>query len=476
MKEKHNFHSYACFRRNKRGILTGILYGSDLESLKLQLSKPKIPISEQNVNNEKEIEKKDIQKDLNKAMFRVVDMANSQSALLSMSATFRLVYLGFNIEKEFVSIVENSSHVVENFSEYNIYGVSKELFDKLSPHIDRVDTAKKGLDALPSALLMSIVATFDSNLADIVRDMFTLKSNFFRSAKKTISLNEVFQASSVEEIREKIVSDEIYQFSRGSHEEQVQYIQENFHINIMNHWKRWPDFIEVFERRNLIAHGEKKFTKRYMEICQKHGHKGSDKTLDEVVKLTDGYLSQAVDVLSEFSILLIFSLWRKHFPDQEKHAFEIINHISYKFIENKAYTVPIRLLEYAITIKSSNFQESLKRMMYVNLASAYKHFDKKDEKKFLEIINKDIWASSSDNYKICIESLKENLMEVTRLMPLVVSSKTLDKSDFRRWPVFDFVRENKADRSLIGALKSISFWSAERCRGHGSLRGRLAAP
>lgn len=116
---------------------------------------------------------------------------------------------------------------------------------------------------------MSIVATFDSNIADVVRDMLTIKSDLSQTGSKTILLSDILHLSSIAEIKEKLISDKVYLFSRGSHEDQLKFIEENFHISIKSHWKRWPDFIEVFERRNLIAHREKTFTKRYVAICKK---------------------------------------------------------------------------------------------------------------------------------------------------------------------------------------------------------------
>ena len=306
------------------------------------------------------------------------------------------------------------------------------------PDFDRLIRLKRGLDALPAALLMSVVATFDSNMADVVRAMLRLRSETFQTGGKTVPLNEILQAKSIEAIKAKILDDEIYQFSRGSHEEQVQYIERNFHISISKHWKRWPDFIEVFERRNLIAHGEKKFTERYVSICKKHNHRGSEKVLGTPVRLTSSYLSQANGILLEFATLLIFSLWRKHFPNEEQRAFDRLNQTSFDLIKDKEYVVPVRILEYAINLNNASVSDKTKRMMVVNLASAHAHMG--ENARCEEVLGSMDWSATSENFRICVAALQNNVDEVCKLMPVVSTADTVRKKDIREWPVFDFIR------------------------------------
>jgi hypothetical protein len=211
-------------------------------------------------------------------------------------------------------------------------------------------------------------------------------------------------------------------------------------VAIRDHWKRWPDFIEVFERRNLIAHGEKIFTKRYTSICHKNGHKGSEKTLGTAVNLTSKYLKQAADLLLEFGILLVFSLWRKQFPAQEPDAFRNLNQVAFKLIENRNYITSIRVLNYALGLKKINMEDIIKKMMYVNLASAHRHSNEKD--KCIRVLDEVDWSGSSDDYKLCVAALKDDVQKVIDLMGLVAGSGKITKSDFREWPVFDFIRDN----------------------------------
>ena len=54
---------------------------------------------------------------------------------------------------------------------------------------------------------------------------------------------------------------------RGSHDEQIEYIEKNLHIDIRNHYEEWGEFIEIFERRNIISHGNYIINSHYVRNC-----------------------------------------------------------------------------------------------------------------------------------------------------------------------------------------------------------------
>jgi len=445
MVDQKSFYGYIGIQKDDKGSVMSFASSKVLEEVKTLLKK--IENTEQNEQNkeDEEVDNEGVNDSLEGTMRKIVESSHSQSELLFISSFLSPVYLKVAMENEIIKPIEKLNSIVEEFDNVIIHGLTEEVFIRLPSKRERIERAERALAALPAALLMSAVATFDSNIADVVRDMLRLKPETFRAGSRTISLNEVLQAESIAEIREKFISDEIYEFSRGSHDEQIEYIEKNFNISIRSYWKRWPDFIEIFERRNLIAHGEKTFTKRYVSICLSNGRKGSEKILGRPVKLTNKYIDQAADILLEFGILLVFSLWRKNFPSQEQKAFSNINHTAFKLIENKNYRVAIRVLDYALSLEKVNSEEATRKMMFVNLASAHRHVD--DMQKCLDVLNSVDWSAASDEFKICVAALRDEHVAVIGLMKLVVNSDRIKKTDFREWPVFDFIRDNEGFRA-----------------------------
>lgn len=372
---------------------------------------------------------------------RVLDSGLALSELAISSSAIKGIFSQIIARVEVVDPIRENCPIVFEEGKFRVHGITADRLAKIGREHRRLLRMDRGFDLLPSSVLLTIVATFDSLTADVVRTMLALKPERFSQSGKTVPVFDLLAMDSFEDLKSKLIDDEVYQFSRGSHEDQVKDIEKWFNVKVGESWKRWPDFIEVFERRNLIAHGEKKFTKRYVSICKSHNHKGSENLIDQEILITPQYLNQSLDVLVEFAILLVFSIWRKQLPNEENSAFDELNAACYRMITEARYRVPVRVLEYALSLKNVRITESTRLMLTVNLASAHRHRSNKDlSDKVLDSVD---WSAVSDNFSICVASLKDELSEVLRMMPAVAASRTVTKEDFRTWPVFSFVRDKK---------------------------------
>lgn len=374
-------------------------------------------------------------------MTEAVASGLSQFDLIWVSAATGSIFVESFIKFEITDKVSADCSIVEEKDDWTIWSMPDYKYFEIADKREELKQLERGLHSFPAAVLMNMVASFDSTIVDLIRSMFTLNSNLFRDLGRSVDVKEVLAASSIEDLQSQIINDEVYKFSRGSHDEQTAFIEKYFHIQIKKTWKRWPDFIEIFERRNLIAHGERLFNHRYVNICSSHGHQGSEKLLGSKIKLSQSYLSQSCDILIEYAVLTIFSLWRKHFKDQEEAAFSKINETVFNLILRKRYNLATRLSEYVLSIKSDGMSDFVRRMLIVNNASAYLHAENADKcKKVLKSVD---WSASADNFKICVAALMDDMDEVERIMPIIAQTKAIEKNSFRTWPVFRFARENK---------------------------------
>ena len=228
---------------------------------------------------------------------------------------------------------------------------------------------------------------------------------------------------------------------RGSHTEQVQFIESHLDVKIIGHYERWPNFVEVFERRNLVAHGNLIVNQAYLTNYKNVKYTDINSvTIGQQLSLTSEYLHKAVDVLSEFGILLMFVLWRKHIVNSSEHAFEYINKMSYNLIRTKRVRLAQRILEFALYRQRRDCSELAIRMMLVNLANTYKIM--KNEAKCKEVVSSIDWTASGDNFQICIASLQSDIDKVVALMPGLAASGAIKARSFREWPVLDWVRDD----------------------------------
>jgi hypothetical protein len=327
-----------------------------------------------------------------------------------------------------------------------IYNLSRNNLADTSRLLEEFDIDKQGFDALPSATLLSLVATFDSYFSEIVHFFLSIHPERYTESDKQISLKELFTRKSLEEVVSQVIDLEVSQLMRGSHTEQVQFIESHLDVKIIGHYARWPNFVEIFERRNLVAHGDLIASESYITNCRSAKDTDiEDITVGQQLSLTPEYLHKATDALSEFGILLVFVLWRKHIKNSAEDAFKYVSETCYDLIRKKRSQLAQKLLEFALYKQPRACSDRVIRMMLVNLANSYKIM--KNEPKCQEVISSIDWTASGDNFQICIASLQGDVDKVVGLMPGLAASKAIDAkaidaNSFREWPVFDWVRDD----------------------------------
>ncbi len=221
---------YAGVKRGGADGMVSFACASDIESLKIKLnemSEEELPKDEKEESSEKNSE--EIAK-LRHIMNRTIEAIYSQSSLLFLTSFFEEAYEPMLVDREIVQPLEAEHELAYHQDDIKIYRITGEEHRNISSKLERVKRVKRGMAALPSALLMSIVATFDSSIADVVRSFLSIKSDALKAGGRTIALADVLQAGSIDDIKEKVIDDEIYEFSRGSHEEQARYIEKSFHV------------------------------------------------------------------------------------------------------------------------------------------------------------------------------------------------------------------------------------------------------
>lgn len=379
---------------------------------------------------------------------RITEIISSYYALIDVSYMSRAVFLSSISQHEIIDPLEKMGLVPLDADENKrLYALNDAALSRVLKGRDKVKRFDIGTAALPSSTLMSLVAAFDSIIADLVAALLKSRKEKLKIADRTVPLADILASDTIDDVIDRFVSEEVYELLRGSHNEQVKFIEDTFDIKIREDWRPWPSFIEIFERRNLLAHGEGEFTERYAQICAKHGKSVNIRKPGERIRLNRSYLVHAADTLFEFGVLLAFSLWRKHFRDEEEQAFVALNQVAYELIQEHRLSIARNLLRFGISLKTKGRSDSIQRMMIVNLANALKKMDKADEaEKVLASVD---WTATSDYFQICVAAVSGDTEGVVSRMETVMSEavsneQKISKIGFREWPVFDDVRKEKA--------------------------------
>lgn len=371
----------------------------------------------------------------------------------SISSYRPLIDLSFSMipavksELIFEQMYENSKkrlRLIDKDEQHEIFGITAMEYPQFRPQFSMISDLDKAEAALPGAILLSLVATFDSFISEIFRLMLKARSERIENSTKTMAIKDILAMKSFDDVISHIIDEEVESLMRGSHDDQIKYIESNFNIKIREGYDQWGEFIEIFERRNLAAHGNCIVNNQYIANCNKHGLKISPEEKNKRLLLNRRYLRRSTDILTDFGLLLMFVLWRKHFPESDDQACGCLNHMAFELIKDGRPGISARILEFALHKQSSKMKEITKRMMVINLANSYKKL--KNEKKSIEIIRSIDWSASSDNFTLCIHAIEGDIEKFVELMPRVVQSGSIKKEDLREWPVFEWVRNEDAVR------------------------------
>lgn len=385
-----------------------------------------------------------------KIIDRLMSSLMSFYDLIGINASVRFVFPNMYIDHEFVRF-RNELTLIEGDKSLKIYGVPADKISLMNSKLKRLGHIKDGISSIPANVLMGLVARFDANVSRLVRYLLAIRKERLAAGDRSISVKDILSANSFEELISDLIEDEIHSIMRGSHEEQIKYIEDNFSIKIKEGFERWPQFVEVFERRNLAAHGEGVANGRYDRICSKANVPANHRlSLGDRVVFPDTYLRYATDVLLEFGVLLIWWLWLKHDANDAHQAYNKINSATYDMIYEKRYRLASRILNSCLERKTADAPETIRRMMAINLANCCKKIN--DDDGFKKAISLYDWSASADEYKISVASLRLDVDAVCAIMPKVVSDDTVGKAGFRDWPVFDWVRD---DERFVECFKEV---------------------
>lgn len=297
-----------------------------------------------------------------------------------------------------------------------------------------------GFSVIPGSVMLSLVATFDSYFSEFVEFMLKQRRERYFSSEKSMTVKEILSMSSFDDVIQHVIDDEVYDLMRGSHADQVKFVEGQFNIKIREHYQRWPDFVEIFERRNLVAHGNCIVNARYMKNCGAAGRDLSKLRVGESLALTPAYLRRTTDTLTEFGLLLMLTVSRKQLSDVDEELGDEISEAAYRLIETKRHRLAARLLDFVLDKQSMKVTDSLKKRMIVNYANALR---KSGSEKYKKVLDSTDWSATSDRYQICVAALRDDVDRFVELMPSVVRAGSIAAAEFKAWPVFDWVRADE---------------------------------
>lgn len=291
-------------------------------------------------------------------------------------------------------------------------------------------------------LIVSLISRYDEFLGEFLKVVLNIHPEWLKTSEKTLTYKELIEMQSIESAISGIIGKEIDNLLRGSHEEQIEFIDSKLKTGLKEHFLRLPDFLEIAERRNLIAHTGGKVSQQYIDRCLSFGYNHSTTPeISESLAIDGDYFTKSFSLCFEIGLRIAQASYRRLFPQELEDADKSLNHLAIKFLTSTEWELAERVCDFDLSIPDtlrSGDENEFKYYALINRAIAQKHLGKDIETGLSGIP----WAAFHPKYSMCLHILRDEYKEAKRLMlsPAVVEEVT--QHGFRTWPVFRNFRDS----------------------------------
>lgn len=259
------------------------------------------------------------------------------------------------------------------------------------------DSARRMSNHTGSLLLLGMVSDFDAFVGRLVRAVFELRSEVKRQVQGKIDIRDLEGISTVDEVVELLLEKEVDRVLRLSHVRQLEWFDTHSDVRFQAS-PAHPSFVEVTERRNLIAHTGGIVTKQYRGSCA--AAKAQPSATDAVGSVEAAtnrqYLDHAYNTLFEVGVTVSQGVWRHLRPDQLADADKDLTSICYVLLVFERWELVGRLLRFALAIPHSSEYE--RRKFVVNYAQSKKWAG--DDLDCHNILDAEDWTDADDSFHL----------------------------------------------------------------------------
>ncbi len=345
------------------------------------------------------------------------------------------------IETVLTSIITKDSTEINSFATKFQKGpvkIDDATFDILHELIRETAIHLMSKATVREMYLVALITKFDIFLADLLRDIYEIHPEVLVGSEKKISYPDVLKYSSLTDVKENIISQEVDEFLRGSITDRFKFLEKISNVKIIEKIDMWPQLIEISERRNVIIHNNGIASKQYLEVCKANDVDISSIDLGRSLTIRPEYFAKACETFYEAGIITEQLIRRKILPKDKDKADISLRQLSYESLKGEKYNITIQILNLGKKLNDYSSEET-KCMILINGAAAYKFHG--DKAQCTQLIDDEDWSAKDDMYKLAICVLKDEFDKALKLMESIPSEK-ISEEEYKTWPLFNELRKH----------------------------------
>lgn len=289
---------------------------------------------------------------------------------------------------------------------------------------------------------VSLISRFDEFLGQLLKIVLRIHPEWLTSSDKTITYRELVGLDSIEKAVSGLIDKEVENLLRGSHDDQIKFIDEKLKLGIHESFTRLSAFLEVTERRNLCVHTGCRASHQYIDRCRSFNfdHKESVE-VGSPLDIDAEYFNNAFSLCFELGLRISQAAYRRLFPDELEAVDRSINNLAIKFLNSGDYDLAEVVCDFDLGIPEKLRAKDTEYSYFarINRALAQK-FAGKEFQKGLESVN---WQAFHPKYKLALDVLNNNFEDAGKAMKSAAIQESVGKSGFRSWPLFKEFRNTE---------------------------------
>ena len=295
-------------------------------------------------------------------------------------------------------------------------------------------------EIIETSLFLSLFSAFDVYTGELLTAIYERKPQLFDKLNRKIDLVTVLTASSIDDLKRSVLSDEIESLRRKSYIEQFSELETTFGLSLRK-FERWSDYVECTQRRNLMTHCGGVVSEQYRKICRDEGYPEKDiPTLGTKLEIGPAYFLSTCELMIEVGLKLGQTLWRKILPEELEEADRHLHDTQYDALYSHNWKRAKVFGEFAVGQHKFS-SEINKRICIINYCIALKFFG--DEVNAQKELNKVDWSASINDFRLAEAVLNGRFEDAASIMIRIGKFGEMVKEDFyHTWPLFHAFRES----------------------------------
>ena len=310
---------------------------------------------------------------------------------------------------------------------------------------------------MPRSGIINLINVYDKLISRLMRVVYIYRPQMIKDSDKKLSISEILEIGSIEDVRESIIEKEVDEILRGDHFSHFDWFSDRSLGSEYDKKDEVKKFIEITQRRNLFVHADGVVNKQYLNGCKKHGADVGDAKLGDVLEVDHDYYIFACNTVWEVGLKLCITVWMKLAKSEKCDILSFFNEKCLDIISEKQYMTAISMinfLEYGLK-KCSGNREELELYLKINKAQAFKW--NKEETKCKQIIDSISWSTRDNRFLLVKSVLMDDFEEAYHLMEKIGDDNRIGEIGYRQWPIFKEIRKQTRFKEVYDRIFDTPF-------------------